>query len=202
MRAQDFAARWGGHVPGLMGARKRFAVLVPLLEDADGLRLLFEVRSPGLKQPGEVCFPGGRAEDGETAEDCALRETCEELSIPPSEITLLGKPDFLVHQRGFLLQPVIGLIRPAGVSALRPSPAEVAEVFTVPADFFRSTAPELYRYALEPRVPESFPYEAVGISPDYPWGGGQVDVPVWRYEGHAIWGITARILRDIFGQMP
>ena len=201
MTARDFAARWGGHVPGLMGARRRFAVLVPLLEDGGGLRLLFEVRSPKLKQPGEVCFPGGRAEAGESAEDCALRETFEELSIPPSEITLLGKPDFLVHQRGFLLQPVIGLVSPAGLASLRPSPAEVTETFTVPAEFFRSTEPALYRYALAPQIPEDFPYETVGIAPDYSWGTGEVEVPVWQYEGHVIWGITARILRDIFRQM-
>ena len=201
MTARDFAVRWGGHVPGLMGARRWFAVLVPLLEDGGSLRLLFEVRSPKLKQPGEVCFPGGRAEKGETAEDCALRETFEELSIPPSEIALLGKPDFLVHQRGFLLQPVIGLIRPAGLSALSPSPAEVTETFTVPVEFFRATEPALYRYALAPQVPEDFPYETVGIAPDYPWGAGEVEVPVWQYEGHVIWGITARILRDIFRHM-
>jgi 8-oxo-dGTP pyrophosphatase MutT (NUDIX family) len=181
--------------------RRRFAVLVPLAETAGGLELLFEVRSPRLRQPGEVCFPGGRAEDGETAEDCALRETFEELAIPPAEVTLLGKPDFLVHQRGFVLQPVIGLVSPAGLAAMTPSPAEVAEVFTAPAEFFRSTAPVLSHYTLEPQVPADFPFDAVGIAPDYPWGAGQVEVPVWRYGGHVIWGLTARILREVFREM-
>lgn len=197
-RLEDFASRWGGHVPTLMGGR-RFAVLVPLAEGPEGLRLLFEVRAGSIRQPGEVCFPGGRAEGDETAEGCALRETFEELSVPPSEIQILGKSDFLVHQRGFLLQPVIGLVSPAGMAAVRPARAEVAEVFAAPASLFEDTPPEMYRYALEPRPPEDFPYEAVGIAPDYPWGTGTVDVPVWRYEGHVIWGLTARILRDIFG---
>lgn len=197
MRIEDFAARWGGHAPTLMGGR-RFAVLVPLVEDPEGLRVLFEVRAGTVRQPGEVCFPGGKAEEGETAEACALRETFEELSVPASAIRVLGKSDFLVHQRGFLLQPVIGLISPAGMAAVRPSEVEVAEVFTAPASLFEDTPPEVYRYALEPRPPEGFPYEAIGIAPDYPWGAGAVDVPVWRYENHVIWGITARILRDIF----
>jgi len=197
MRVEDFAARWGGHEPSLIGGR-RFAVLVPLVEAPDGLRLLFEVRAGTVRQPREVCFPGGRAEEGETAEDCALRETLEELSVPASEIRILGRSDFLVHQRGFLLQPVIGLISPAGMAAVRPSEAEVAEVFTAPAALFAGTPPEVYRYALEPRPPEDFPYAAIGISPDYPWGAGTVDVPVWRYEGHVIWGMTARILRNVF----
>ncbi len=198
---EEFAARWGGHVPGLMGERRRCAVLVPLIEAPGGLRLLFEVRAGSVRQPGEVCFPGGRMEAGERAEDCALRETWEELSVPPSEVRLLGKSDFLVHQRGFLLQPVLGLVSPAGTAALRPAPAEVAETFTAPASLFEETPPEVYRYALKPQTPEGFPYEAIGIPPDYPWGEGAVEVPVWRYEGRVIWGLTARILRDIFSHM-
>ena len=188
--------RWGGHVPGLMSGR-RFAVLVPFVESPEGLRLVLEVRSAGLKQPGEVCFPGGRAEPGESFADCALRETFEELAIPPSEVRLLGQTDFLVHQRGFLLQPVLGVVSPAGLAKLSPSPAEVAEVFTVPLSFFRDTPPTVSHYALTARVPEDFPYQLAGIRPDYPWGGSEVEVPVWRYEGHAVWGLTARILRHI-----
>lgn len=201
MTARDFAVRWGGHVPGPMGVRRRFAVLLPLLEEPDGLRLLFEVRAAGVHQGGEVCFPGGRAEDGENAEDCALRECWEELAIPPEEIRILGKTDYLLHQRGFLVQPVAGLVSSAGLAGLTPSPAEVAEVFTVPLSFFETTPPALYRYQLTPRAPEDFPYETVGIRRDYPWGEGQVEVPVWQYDGHVIWGMTARILRDVLDRM-
>ena len=49
--------------------------------------------------------------------------------------------------------------------------------------------------------PEEFPYEDLGIARDYPWSRGRVEVPVWRYENHVIWGMTARILRDMLGQM-
>lgn len=198
---EEFAARWGGHVPGLMGGRRRYAVLVPLIDGPDGLRLLFEVRAGNVRQPGEVCFPGGRAEESERAEDCALRETWEELSIPLSEVKVLGRSDFLVHQSGFLLQPVIGLVSSAGMAALRPAPAEVAETFTAPASLFETTPPEVYHYTLEPHPPEDFPYGTIGIGQDYPWGAAEVDVPVWRYGGHAIWGLTARILRGIFSHM-
>ena len=75
--------KYTGHQPGLLGARRNYAVLCPLVQLPEGPGLLFEVRAASLRrQPGEVCFPGGRAESGESPIDCALRETKEELSIP------------------------------------------------------------------------------------------------------------------------
>lgn len=189
--------RYGGRTPGLLGARYSCAVLCPLVEAADGLRLLFEVRAANLRQGGEVCFPGGRMEPGETPEACALRETEEELSIPQNEVELFGPSDFICNQRNFLLRPVVGLVSPEGLSRLRPSPAEVAEVFTVPLAFFRNTAPGVYHYELSPRIPEDFPYGALGITSQYPWSRGTVEVPVWHYGGHVIWGMTARITRSL-----
>ena len=189
--------RFGGHQPGLLGARQEFSVLCPLVEREDDVHLLFEVRAADLSQGGEVCFPGGRVEPGESAAEAALRETEEELSIPRREIQLLGTPDFLCSQRGFLLRPHLGLVSPAGLEALSPSPSEVAEVFTVPLSFFRDTPPQVYAYDLLPQSPPDFPYEKVGVSPDYPWSRGRVDVPVWYWQGHAVWGMTARIVRHL-----
>ena len=125
---------YGGHIPGLLGARHSYAVLCPLVERPDGLHLLYEVRAAALhRQPGEVCFPGGRMEAGETPEQCALRETEEELAIPRREIEILGKPDFICNQAGFLMQPVLGLVSAAGFAAMAPSSAEVADHVHRPA---------------------------------------------------------------------
>ena len=194
---ERLARRYQRHEPGLLGAAQSYAVLCPLIEETDGLRLLFEVRAPQLRQGGEVCFPGGKMEPGESPAECALRETEEELSIPRREVTLLGEPDFICNQRGFLLRPVLGLVSRLGLDALRPSPAEVAEAFTVPLAFFRETPPEVWRYELVPQVPEDFPYDAVGISRDYPWSRGRVEVPIWRWEGRVMWGMTARLVREV-----
>ena len=192
---------YGGHTPGLLGKRHEYAVLCPLVEQTDGLHLLFEVRSAAVRQAGETCFPGGRMEPGETPADCALRETEEELAIPRQEVEVLGRPDFICNQAGFLMQPVLGLVSAAGFAAVAPSPAEVGEAFTVPLAFFRETAPEQYVYALQPDVPGDFPYETVGIPADYRWARGRVEVPVWIWQGHVIWGMTARIVADLIARL-
>ena len=189
--------RYEGRVPGLLGVRRNYAVLCPFVEKEDGVHILFEVRAKELRQGGEVCCPGGTMEEGESAAECALRETEEELGIPREEITLFGEGDFQAGQDGFMLRPLLGVVSRAGLAAMRPSAAEVAEVFTVPLRFFRETPPEVYTYDLVPKLPEAFPYEAVGISRQYPWRGGRVDVPIWYYEGHVIWGLTGRGIRDL-----
>ena len=162
MKELDYLRRrYGGHRPGLLGARHSYAVLCPLVERDGALHLLFEVRAAGLRQQGEVCFPGGRMEAGETVEQCALRETAEELAIPPEQVTVLGTPDFICNQRGFLLQPVLGLVSPAGFAAMSPSPAEVAEAFTAP--WISSARPR------RRSTPTTWPPRCRRISHTAPW---------------------------------
>lgn len=76
-------------------------------------------------------------------------------------------------------------------------PCGGGRAFTVPLAFFRETAPEQYVYALQPDVPGDFPYETVGIPADYRWARGRVEVPIWYWQGHAVWGMTARLTQDI-----
>ena len=112
-----------GRQPALMGAKNEFAVLCPFVQQDDGLSLLFEIRSASLRrQPGEVCFPGGKFEAGEDAQTCALRETWEELAIPSSAIEIWGMPDFIAHASGFTLHPVAGFLSDSGFRQMKLPP--------------------------------------------------------------------------------
>ena len=185
--------------PGLMDSRRAYAVLVPLVEHRGELHLLYEVRARTMRrQPGEVCFPGGRMEEGETAEECALRETWEELGIPSEQIRLLGRLDFIAHRASFLMQPVLGVVDSGALTPhLRPNPAEVEEYFLVPLSHLLETEPVEYTYELIPAPAENFPYELIGIPRDYRWQHGCENVPVYPWQGRAIWGLTGRITRNL-----
>ena len=183
--------------PGLMDATGQYAVLVPLVEGEEGPALLYEVRAGSLRrQPGEVCFPGGKMEGSESPEECALRETWEELAIPPSAVHVLGRLDFIAHRANFLMQPVLARVDGAALDAMCPSPAEVEEAFLVPLAHLLDHPPLEYEYRLVPET-RGFPNELVGIPEDYRWQAGKENVPVYPWGKHAIWGLTGRITRNL-----
>lgn len=178
--------------------KPRYAVLVPVVEDEGELSLLFEVRAATLRhQPGEVCFPGGAMETGESAEVAALRETAEELGLSTEFVELGPRLPLQSQRTGSQLQPVLGRLHPGWREHLRRNPAEVAEVFTVPLDFFRTTPPERYDCEVVTVPPEDFPAPRLGFPEGYPWRKGKHPVLIWAWQGHAIWGLTARIVDSL-----
>ena len=193
MELQDIRKLYTDHVPHLLNGRGEFAVLVPLVERSDGLHILYEVRAAGIRQPHEVCFPGGKVEPGEDIVDCALRETWEELGIPAETIEVIGRSDFLALRGDTMMYPVIARVDSAAVDAIRVSPTEVADTFLVPVKWLTEHPPKLYRYPLRPMVGEDFPYETVQIARDYPWGDGRMEMPVYEGLPYPLWGLTARI---------
>ena len=185
-------------IPGPMDATAKFAVLVPLVELDGELHLLYEVRAATLhRQPGEVCFPGGHMEDGETSAQCALRETAEELSIPPSAVRILGPLDFICHRGGFVLYPVLAMIDATAVKNMVPNPSEVDRAMIVPLPALRAMVPEEYSYDLVPAPGAEFPFERIGIPRNYPWNAGTVSGLIYPWQDKAIWGMTARITQHV-----
>ena len=153
---------------------KRSSVLLLINEE---LELLFTLRSSKLrKHSGQISFPGGRADVGETTEETALRETEEEVGISSSNIVLLGQMSGLyVPPSNNIIQPVIGRI-PKGLD-LTLNPDEVEEAFYVPLDSFLTDEKLKTKNTLFNGKPFAYPYWDVHHS-----------VPLW--------GATAIIMSE------
>ena len=150
------------------------AVLVPLVDHADGLTVLLTERASQLaRHSGQISFPGGRLEptDPDIA-SAALREAQEEIGLDPARVKVFGYlPDHLVIS-GFRVTPVLSLVTPPIV--LEPNPAEVAGVFEVPVShvFDRRNHKARLRRVGDEDI----------LLHDIPW------------EGQNIWGATAGML--------
>lgn len=169
------------------------SVLVPLVERKSGWEVLFEERSDIVSQPGEVSFPGGHLEDGERSIDAVLRETCEEIGVAPGDIEILGE---LPRERiqGFrLVKPFVGSINPEAFENIRTS-REVNQVFTVPMSFLMNSEPKEYSYRMSIEKDSTLPPVLQRhLSVEAPYGV----TLYWEYNGFGIWGLTARILRNL-----
>ncbi len=151
------------------------AVLVPIILRAEPA-ILLTVRSATLSShAGQVCFPGGRMEFGETAEQAALREAAEEVGLDPRLPSLLG---ILPEHRtgtGYHVTPVLALLTPP--FTLTPDPSEVAEIFEYPlAALLGPGGVQRHRAEFRGRMREYW---------------------VWPHERHHIWGATATMLRNL-----
>ncbi|KRB08842.1 DNA mismatch repair protein MutT [Lysobacter sp. Root690] len=157
--------------------RAQAAVLVGLVPRSDGVQVLLTRRTDGLRQHGgQVSFPGGRIEpDDEDAVAAALRETEEEIGVPPALIAPLGFLDPLVTITGFRVLPLVAVIDADYVA--RPDPNEVAQVFEVPLDFLLDPA-NLTTRTLD-------------------YKGRARHVLEYRYPTQRIWGATASMLLNL-----
>jgi len=138
-------------------APRASGVLVPLV-DVDGrAHVLLTRRSEALaSHPGELSFPGGRAERGESALEAALRETEEEVGVAPSDVEVAGHlTDYLTY-RGVHVTAYVGRLARERLPRDPRSPAEVAEVLLVPVHGLLDAPPSV---AVKPerRVPVAPP---------------------------------------------
>lgn len=196
MEPEKILEKVKGRVPEVLGNRdfSKYAILLPLIEKEDGVHILFEVRSFEMRrQPGEICFPGGRIDRGdEDEEETALRETMEELGIQKEAISNVFPLDYIVSPFGMIVYSFAGFIDPE--TDFAPNPPEVDSVFTVPLKFFLENEPRVYRIDFDIQPEESFPYDLIAGGENYNWRARQVDEFFYLYEDRVIWGLTAKIL--------
>jgi 8-oxo-dGTP pyrophosphatase MutT (NUDIX family) len=156
------------------------AVLVPLFESDGETRVVLTRRSSALRShTGEVSFPGGRVDPGESLEEAALREASEEVGIEPAAVEVVGRLTPLrTMASGATIFPFVGALshRPA----LRPSPLEVELAFDV---------------ALADLAAEGTYREEQWALPEL----GDRAVHFFELPEDTVWGATARILHELLG---
>jgi 8-oxo-dGTP pyrophosphatase MutT (NUDIX family) len=172
------AARGPGWPPTFLTPDARAAaVLVALFPGDLGAEVVLTRRSSRmLHHRGEISFPGGGVDPGETAVDAALREAYEEVALDPDLVTVVGELDHMATMVSRnVIVPVVGTLtaRPE----MHPTDSEVDRILTVP--LVELLDPEVYR---EER-----------------WGVPPLDRPMQFFElvDETVWGATGRILLQL-----
>jgi 8-oxo-dGTP pyrophosphatase MutT (NUDIX family) len=153
---------------------RRACVLIPLVRSGDGWSVVLTRRAENMaSHSGQIAFPGGGVEPGESLPDAAIREAEEEVGIPRREVELIGRLDDLITNSGYLVAPFVGIIhQPFDVVAQE---SEVADVFEVPIDTL-----------LDPDKPEV--RYVTFRNRKYP-------AYFYAYQQYEIWGLTGRMLK-------
>lgn len=153
---------------------RRACVLIPLIRKNGGWSILFTRRSEQLAaHSGQIAFPGGSVEGGESLEEAAVREAEEEVGIPRRHVERIGRLDDVITHSGFLVAPFAGIVHELIDYVMQE--AEVVEVFEVPLEAL-----------LDPRNPE-VRY--------VPFRKKQFPAYFYHHGEYEIWGLTGRMLK-------
>ncbi|MDQ2676114.1 MAG: CoA pyrophosphatase [Actinomycetota bacterium] len=156
------------------------AVLVPLYGWPERPGLVFTERRHDLRRhAGEISFPGGRRDEGESHLRTALREAEEEIGLDPGVVDVLGAlPPIGTFVTNYKVHPIVGLVE-ADLEYVV-SPAEVETVLAFQLDALRGG------FAMRRLVRRGMP----------------IRTPTYLVDDHLIWGATARILGDLLERIP
>ena len=155
------------------------AVLVPLIWRDDDWQILMTKRAAHLSHhAGQISFPGGALDACDNGLiETALREAHEEISLAPTSVMIMGSLLPVRSPAGFIVQPIVGIVGGDIFNALKPNPAEVDSIFTLPLAYIRQ--PD--NFSLVPR-------QTNGRDNSY-W--------VVSHPKHYIWGLSAQVLNDL-----
>jgi len=157
------------------GPMREAAVLLPLMLREHEPTVLFTVRTDELPDhAGQISFPGGRRDPGDTSlEYTALREAEEEIGLSPSAVAVAGYLDPHPVITSYAVVPVVGLVQPP--ERLIAEAGEVAEIFEVPLSHLMDPA----NRSMQNRVRN----------------GIELTTYEYHYEEYRIWGATANMLQ-------
>ncbi len=166
--------------PGLYpeGPLRPAAVLVPIIERSGGMSVLLTRRTGHLQaHAGQISFPGGRLEEGDSdAVAAALRETEEEIGLARDRVDVVGRLDTYQTRTGFEITPFVGLVRLPFRLTL--DSFEVEEAFELPLEFVLDPTHHQRHSRVE--------------------GGVERYFYVLPYRDYFIWGATAGMLVNLY----
>lgn len=158
------------------------AVLVPIYDWPHEPGLIFTERRHDLRRhAGEISFPGGRRDTGESYLDAALREAEEEIALERSQSVVLGAlPPIGTFVTNYKVHPIVALVAHPAELGLHPSPTEVETVLAFELARLREG------FAMRRLVRRGIP----------------IRTPTYVVDQHLIWGATARILGELLERLP
>ncbi|MGO0306622.1 CoA pyrophosphatase [Endozoicomonas acroporae] len=162
------------HQPRTINAQlPEAAVLIPIT-NAPEPELVFTRRAPHMStHSGEVAFPGGKRDlSDRDLVHTALRESFEEIALPPEAVRIIGQTGSVVSRFGLEVTPIVGII--AADTPLRANMAELDRIFKVPLSYFLDKDNLTFNH----------------------WKLRNQDymMPSFYYEEYLIWGLTAVML--------
>lgn len=169
-------------MPETSGEARQGGVLIMLYEVMGELHLVLTRRRDDLNShAGQISFPGGRREAGETLQTTAFREAYEEVGIHPAELDLLGRLSSLyIPPSDFEVHPFVAWYR-NGAPRFVPQEREVAEILEVPL-----------AHLLDPSIRLEEPWDIRGFL---------LQVPFYDVFGHKVWGATAMMLSEFLERL-
>ena len=179
-RASDFVLSGLAPDPAVLARARPAAVLAPVVARPEGLSVLLTLRASHLRaHSGQIAFPGGKIDEGESPLAAALREALEEIGLEARFIEPLGWLDLYLTGTGFRIAPLVALVDPRFTLAV--NVREVDEVFETPFAFLMDPA----NHRLDERE----------------WQGRIRRFYAMPHEGRYIWGATAGILRNMYEKL-
>ncbi|WP_251127416.1 CoA pyrophosphatase [Exiguobacterium sp. s22] len=168
------------------------AVLIPLIEIDGEWHVIFEVRAHTMRQqPGEISFPGGRLEKGETPIEAAVRETCEELEITSEQIEVIGKLRPLATPHRQLIYPFVGML--SEYPNVQKTD-EVDHIFKVPLSTLLMIDPFHGEMEWTMNPDQNIPLDRLANAKAYKKRVIKMKEPFYEHEDYIIWGLTGKFL--------
>jgi 8-oxo-dGTP pyrophosphatase MutT (NUDIX family) len=186
------------------------SVLVGFAKIENVWGVILEKRGKNIRQGGEISLPGGifEADSDISGKDTAIRETIEELGIDRDFIEYLGELDSVIAPFGALMEVHSAIIHIEKLEKLNLSLNEVERVIFLPIKTLLNIKFEQYEVLVKvhPEIVDKngvskviFPAKELGIPDRYqsPWGNWKQKIYLFKYDGEVIWGLTARVLKDV-----